>query len=118
MGYTLLIFLMLMGCQNASYEDFRAKGRAKTRSLLSELKAVRTRDQLIEHEARLQEAFTQLIILAEQVQKFQEQHPLQMLLPMTDQDHELSDQLRLEILRIQRLDGGRDVLNKCRQKRS
>lgn len=114
--FVALFFALLLGCQASSYDDFREKGRAKTRSLISELRSIRTKDQLFEHQNELMHSFNALALLLERVQEYQKLHPKDAPAPLTEIDRELSDQLRVEILRIQRLDGGREILNKCRKK--
>jgi hypothetical protein len=107
---------MLGGCQSQSNEDFREKGRAKTRSLVGELRKIRTKDQLIVQEIKLQEAFASFAGLVDEVRHFRSLHPQLEPPPMTSQDKEMSDQLRLEMLRISRLEGGREILDRCRAK--
>lgn len=109
-----LLFLLLIGCQPDSYEAFREQGRAKTRSLIAELKKIRTKDQLVAHESELRAAFGEMRELIDQVGQFRAHHPDLGPPPLTGEDKELSDQLRLEMLRIFRLDGGREILDRCR----
>jgi hypothetical protein len=108
-----LIFF-LAGCQGGvSYEDFREKGRAKTRSLIAELKGIRTKDQLIVRQSHVMKAFDQIAALAEKVGQYQMDHPQGESPHLTQEDRELSEQLQLEIFRICRLEGGREIIIKC-----
>jgi hypothetical protein len=111
-----IIVASLCSCQPQSYEDFREKGRSKTRSLIAELKHVRTKDQLIVHEPKIQKGFANLAELMEEARHFRSSHPDLEPPPLTGEDKELSDQLRLEILRVSRLEGGREILSQCRSR--
>lgn len=111
-----LVFLaFLTSCQSSNYEDFREKGRSKTRSLIAELKKNRTKDQLIEHEEDILRAFSEITSLMKAVQEFHESHPGLEPPPLTAEDRELSDQLRMELLRIYRLEGGKEIVDRCRE---
>lgn len=104
----------ISSCQSeASYEDFREKGRAKTRSLIAELKGIRTKDQLILREKNVMAAFDQIAGLAERVRIYQMTHSQEESPPLNQEDKELNEQLQLEIFRICRLDGGREIILKC-----
>lgn len=110
----ILLIFCLAGCQQGtSYEDFREKGRAKTRSLIAELKGIRTKDQLILRSSNVMEAFDQVAKLAEKVKLYQMAHPQEESPPLTQVDRELSEQLQLEIFRVCRLEGGREIILKC-----
>lgn len=120
MIYKLLLtalICLLAGCQGgASYEDFREKGRAKTRSLIAELKGIRTKDQLIARQEHVMKAFDQISALAEKVRHYQIAHPQGEPPHLTQEDREQSEQLQLEIFRICRLEGGREIILKCTSK--
>lgn len=112
MFFLLVIF---SACQISSYDDFREKGRSKTRSLVAELKKIRTKDQLIQREENIRSAFGEIALLLGQLEEFQQMHLDLDSLPLSAIDRELSDQLRLEISRICRLDGGKDILERCKK---
>lgn len=110
----ILLIFILIGCQSGtSYEDFREKGRAKTRSLIAELKGIKTKDQLILRIHSLMHAFNEIAALAEKVRLYQIAHPQAESPPLTQEDRELSEQLQLEIFRVCRLEGGREIILKC-----
>ncbi|MFV0340281.1 MAG: hypothetical protein ACK5MA_06610 [Parachlamydiaceae bacterium] len=103
--YFILFFLLLASCREDSSHALREAGRAKTRSLIAELKKIRSKDQLVAEEAKMKECFSEFLLLVEEADAL-EQVPL----PLDPVDHELSDALRVEMLRIARIDGGKDVL--------
>lgn len=109
-----IIFLLLLfsGCREDSSQALREQGRAKTRSLIAELKKIRSKDQLVAEEPKLQDYFAEFLQLIEEADELE---PSQ-IPPLEPVDHELSDALRLELLRIVRIDGGKDVLLKSIKK--
>lgn len=109
-----LFLVLLFGCQNPSYENFREKGQSKTRSLIAELKSIRSKDQLIEKKDKIAYHFKELASLAKQVQEYKKAGAEEKTIPLTPLDLELSDLLRTEILRIYRLEGGREIIDACR----
>ncbi len=110
-------FSLLGACQNSSYAKFKEKGQSKSRLLVEELKMIRTKDQLVEKRQFLRRYFDELYDLNEQVKIYAQNHPSQVLPPLDLEAKELSDQLKLELLRVSRLDGGREIIEECRQSR-
>lgn len=102
----------LLGCQMESYEGFRKQGRVRTKALIAELKMIRTKDQLVEYEDDLHREFISLRNLVDQVVQYQSTHLSKQPLPLESIDSELSNDLRLEILRIFRLEGGQEIVSK------
>lgn len=109
-----LILILLLGCQNPSYESFRENGKSKTRSLIAELKSIRSKDQLIEKKDKVIYHFKELASLAHSAQEYDNESIEDKLPPLTSLDLELSDLLRIEILRIYRLEGGKEIIDACR----
>lgn len=106
----LLFFLLTVGCQQASYESFRAEGRASTRELIAELRKIRTRDQLIAAEPRIKMRLKRMQELVVKVEDYRVENPEAMIPELDAVDHELSDALKLELTRVMRLEGGQEVL--------
>lgn len=106
--WIILILLLLSGCREDSSQALREQGRAKTRSLIAELKKIRSKDQLVAEEPKLHDYFAQFLLLVDEADELE---PSQ-IPPLEPVDHELSDALRLELLRIVRIDGGKEVLIK------
>lgn len=106
----LFILLLTIGCQQASYEGFRAEGRASTRELIAELRKIRTRDQLIAAEPRIKTSLKRIQELVDKVETYRSENPESMIPDLDSMDHELSDALKLELTRVMRLEGGQEVL--------
>ena len=81
---------------------------------MEKLKEVRTRDQLLHDEIDIQKAFAEIHFLLGQIKEYQQLNPDSEPPPLTFEDKELSEQLRLEILRVCRLDGGKEVIDRCK----
>jgi hypothetical protein len=109
----LLFSLFLVGCQQAGYESFRAEGRASTRELIVELKKIRTRDQLIASESRIQTRLKRIQELVAKADAYQRENPDLLVPDLEPIDHELSDALKLELTRVMRLEGGQEVLKRA-----
>lgn len=112
---TFLVTLLLTGCGPRSQEDFREEGEGLTRSLIQELQAIHTREQLLMASSRLQRLFDQLVNSMIAAEEFHALHPEQDKGELTQRNHDLSDQLRLELNRLYRLEGGRQMIEKCQE---
>lgn len=114
MKLLLVTLLFLVSCGPSSLEDYKEQGKMKTRQLLGELQKIQNRDQLLDAEDSLKACFRDLGELMLAVEKFRKGHPQAELPYLTFQDHDLSDQLRFEIIRICRFDGGKEIFDKIR----
>lgn len=105
---------LLSACQSGSYDGFKEKGKSETRLLIRTLKMIKTKDQLVENQQEIKRHFKNLGELHKNVQLYASLHPQEELPALNSQDHALSEELRAEILRVYRLDGGREIINLCR----
>lgn len=112
----LIVAISLLGaCQNSSYSRIKEKGQSKSKSLVDELKMIRTKDQLVERRHFLRRYFDDLADLNDQAKSYALNHPSESV-PLLDlESKELSDQLKAELLRVYRLDGGVEIIDECRQ---
>lgn len=101
--------LILCGCGSRSAEDIREEGRTVTRTLTEELRTVHNRRELMEAAPKLKTLFRQLAELMAASQEFQEP------LDLEKTDHDLSDELRLQMNRIYQMDGGRQIMEQSQQ---
>lgn len=109
----LLFSILYIGCQQAGYESFRAEGRASTRELIAELKKIRSRDQLIAAEQRIQTRLKRIQELVLKAEAYQRENAELLVPELEPIDHELSDALKLELTRVMRLEGGQEVLKRA-----
>ena len=110
-----LIFLILIftSC-NKSLDDYKEEGEGITRSLIQELRLSHTRKDLQLSCPRLQALFSslsELMILAHELQERNHVSSVE----LTKENHDLSEQLRVELNRIFLLDGGKELIEKCQE---
>lgn len=86
------------------------------RSLIGELQSIRTRDQLLASTAKLKRLFERLVDLMIAAENFKLAHPELDKGLSAGPNHELSDQLRIELNRLYRMDGGRQIVEKYQEK--
>ena len=110
------ILFLLTSCGSYSLEDFEEEGKGVIRSLVQELKSIHTREQLKASSAKLQRLFDQLVTVIIAAKEFSESHPELDSGTFLAHQHELSDQLRTELNRIYRFEGGRQMIEKCQEK--
>lgn len=107
------VLLALLSYNPKTLEDFKEEGKGITRTLIRDLQKIRTRDRLINSAKNLQELFNQLAEVMRGAQEFHSRHPGEITLMKGD--HELSDMLRIELERIYRIEGGRQIIEKCQE---
>ncbi|MBS0272688.1 MAG: hypothetical protein JSR85_08615 [Proteobacteria bacterium] len=112
----IALFLIASSCGSRSLDDFEEEGEGVTRSLIQELKAIHTRDQLLVASSRLQRQFDRLVTIIIAAEEFSLSHPELEKGGGMRHNHELSDQLRVELNRLYRLEGGRQMIEKCEEK--
>lgn len=113
--FLLCLSLALSGCGPRSLEDFREEGEKSTRTLIKELQVIQTREELLQKTAILQRLFDALVTDMIAARDFKEKQGEMEPLELTSKNHELSDQLRQELNRIYRLEGGQAVIEKCQE---
>lgn len=115
---SLLVFFLVLtvtSCGPRSLEDYREEGAGITRSLIKELTATRSREELLQAAPNLKKQFERLVDVMIAAREFREKHPKAESLELTKIDHELSDQLRCELNRLYALEGGREIIEKCQE---
>ena len=110
------VLILAAGCGPRSLEDFKEEGEGVIRSLIQELKGIRTREQLLAYSGRLQKEFDRLVTIMIAAEEFNATRIGINHGECTDQNHELSDLLRIELNRLYRLEGGRQIIEKCQEK--
>ena len=113
-SYSLICFLGT-ACGSSSLEDFREEGNKVSSSLISELKNVHSRDDLILAGSRLKQHFNQLVEVMIAANEYKETHPQAEPAEFADRDQELSSILKEELKKIYRLEGGRELIEKYQE---
>lgn len=116
--YLFFLFLIfnLSGCGSRSLEDFQEEGEGVVRSLIQEFKSIHTRQDLIRSSMVLQKLFDRLVTVMIAAEEFSlskcekgDEFDLEI-------NYELNDQLRIELSRLYRLEGGRQIIEKSQEK--
>lgn len=111
-----MVFLLITaGCGPRSLDEFEEEGEGVIRSLIQELQAIHTREQLIAASGRLKRQFERLAGIMIAAQEYVVSHPELGKEKFVCKNHELSDRLRIELNRIYRLEGGRQIIEKCEE---
>lgn len=111
-----LILIFVCSCSPHSVDEFAEEGEGVIRSLIQELKCIHTREQLLAASGKLQKQFDRLVTVMIAAEEFCDSHPDQGSGEYLRYNHELSDQLRMELNRLFRLEGGREIIEKCQEK--
>lgn len=110
--FTLFLFCVAcVSCGSHSIEDFREEGRATTLSLTQELRQVHSRTELVACSNRLKQLFNDLVDTMIAAHEHHEREKTE----LSQEDHEVSDQLRAELNRIYRIEGAKEVIEKCQE---
>ncbi len=107
--------LVCAACARQSLDDFLEEGEGITRALVIELKQVRTRDDLLAHAAKLQQLFNALVDVIIRAQEFKDLHPNAQPSNTYVNEQIMGDQLRVELNRVLRMEGGREVIEKTQE---
>lgn len=113
--WMVCILCLATGCGTRSLDDFREEGEGVTRSLIQELQTIHTREQLLSSSGRLQRLFDNLVNVMMAAEEYCSGHPELEKGELMPHNHELSDQLRIELNRLYRLEGGRQFIEKCEE---
>ena len=113
-GLLLIVLLCLTSCGRRSLDDFREEGESVTRSLIQELRQIRTRQQLLSSSKKLQYLFNKLADIMIAAQEFRQKQKITEKSPDLV-NPEISAKLRLELVRIYKLEGGRQIIEKCQE---
>lgn len=112
----LFLFLSLLAsCGPRSLDDFEEEGEGVIRALIREFEQVHSHEELVAVSAKMQLYFDQLVSLMIAAEEFIDQNP-SLKNEAIEPNHELSDLLRSELNRLYRLEGGRQVIEKCQEK--
>lgn len=116
-NYFFFIFIVIStACSSHSLEDFREEGEGISRSILSELKTVHSRKDLLEARPRLTKLFNDLVDIMIAAQEFRQNHAQAEILPISKEGQILNDQLQTEFVRIySNIEGGRELIEKCQE---
>lgn len=107
----LVFFLLLLASCSRGPEEIRDEGQSIMRSLIKEFKSVKSRDELMEKEERVKALFEKFVKVLAEAKIYLEKHDE--ALEFKWKDHELSDELKMEINRLYRIEGCKEIIEKC-----
>ncbi len=111
----LLLFLsVFFSCQPSSLDEFQFEGAARVRLLLTELKNIETREDLIKAEPLLKKHFEKIIGIIIQARLFQQKNA-SLEVPVLQVGQVLSCSLLEEMKRIYALEGGRECIERSQK---
>lgn len=114
---SIFIFLFLslfFSCQPSSFEEFQFEGAARVRLLLTDLKNIETREDLIKAEPILKKHFEKIVAIIIQARLFQQRNT-GLEVPVLQIGQLLSSSLLEEMRRIYALEGGRECIERSQK---
>jgi len=111
----MLLLLLFVSCGRHSLDDFEEEGEGVMRSLIQDLRTIHTRDQLLSSTGRLKRLFERLVDIIIAAEEYRLSHPEAAKDGLAGPNHELSDQLRIELNRVYQIEGGRLMIEKCQE---
>ncbi|PWU16115.1 MAG: hypothetical protein C5B45_01190 [Chlamydiae bacterium] len=106
-----IIFLILLGCNPSSYEDFQLEGDAHCRKMLNTLKGIQDRQQLLQAQPILRQHFENLVDLMIAARKFQQDS----LEAKEFYPSFYSIALKEELKRLYEIEGGREIVERAQK---
>lgn len=108
----IFIAILFQSCGLSSSSDYREAGQEKIKKFIVELKKVHSRDQLLDAEKNLVPCYKELIDLFVLAKVFLENNSESDEPLLSSKDRELNENLRFEMIRICRIEGGREILER------
>ena len=106
----LLLCLSFVSCSVRDSTHFQEKSRHKTEELIRELQVIDCLEDIIQRADRFKTLYLELTSLSIEIQKYQKKHKTQWELEA--EDVALSDELRFEFMRIYKILGAKELMEK------
>lgn len=113
--FPLLFVFFLLGCAQKNLDDYREEGEKFTRQLILELKNIHSKKGLIESKPKLHKLFNDLVETMITAREFHMKHPEIETPEILKKNHELSAKLRVELNRIYKIEGGKELIEKYQE---
>lgn len=113
--FLIFLILFLTACSSESPHTLREEGVSKTRSLISVFRKIRTREQLLDHTEEITRYLKEFASVMQTAEIYYVTHPEETIPPLSKQEQELSDELKMHLNRLFRLDGCQEVIEKCQR---
>jgi hypothetical protein len=102
--------ILLSACAPSSMEEFRREGEAISRKLTMQLQKVETREDLVEMLPEIKKRYEEIVDLMIDLNTFKERHLGEAVDAWYVSDQLASETLMIEMQRIYRLEGGRELM--------
>jgi len=113
--WLILVLIFVTSCGPRSLDDYRREGRESVRALTSELRCVQTRQDLIKAGPNIKAKYNRMVDLMIAAREFYEAHSEAAIPELTEEDQEYSQELRLELDRIFRIEGADKLIAKYQE---
>ena len=109
------LFLFLTSCSSDNYDTYQESAFDITHQLSLELKQIRTRDDLLTHQKRLQYLFDKLVDSIIALKQYNTKHEGSTPLLDNSKENPYSELLRLELNRVIYMEGGQEIIEKAQE---
>ena len=108
--FLIFIAFLLASCRGPSPEYYQEKGRRITSELIREVQKIESVDDLIQKGARFKVLYEELVDLIIESRSYQRKHHVTW--ESEEEDSILSDELKFELMRIYKLPGAKQLMEK------
>jgi hypothetical protein len=106
----------LLACSPQSIDEFQEEGEGIVRSLIHELQEISTQEELLAAAGQLQSYFNRLVSVMIAAEEHLKAFPQEKGSVSAPWNRELNEQLRLELHRIYKIKGGKQLIEKTQEK--
>lgn len=107
--------LLFCACTRSSIEEYRRDGEALCRSFTHLLQRVETREDLLKSLPEIKRHYEEIAKLVIEAQNYKKEHEGEAVEPWDSSDALASETLMLELKRIYRMEGGRELMENAQK---
>lgn len=107
--------MLLAACAPSSMEEFRREGEAISRKFTEQLQRIETREDLVKALPEIKKHYEEIVDLMIEVNAFKEEHFGEAIDTYYSTDNLASEALMMEVKRIYRLEGGRELMESAQR---
>jgi len=113
--WLILLLIGLTSCGPRNLNDYRSEGREAVRALTNELRQVQNRQDLIHAGPAIKARYSRMVELMIAAREFYEANAQSSIPELTEEDREYSQELRLELDRVLRIEGADKLIAKYQE---
>jgi DNA gyrase/topoisomerase IV subunit A len=110
-----LPFIFLCGCSPSSMEEYQREGEALCRSFTQDLQKIENREDLLKALPKIKQHYEEIADLIIEAQNFKKEHSGEAIDPWNSSDMLASETLMLELKRIYRMEGGKELMENAQR---